>query len=420
MWLMLKKHQLYYLLMTVSGVVGLLKTVLYANILSPEELGNYSIALIVSTYGIYFCSCGLYEGAMGILPQWYGEGRSIEIELIRNKIISFTLVSSLILATIIGLFFQLNTLSNFSTITFVYLGLLLACPLIIFLILLADLRSRLMTVEFSCMIFVRSILSLSFGIFLAADFGAFGIIISELLITIFLTIILSRFKIYRLRLDFSEFTKLKPIFRVGLPLMFNGLFSTASSNIDKVFIVSLQDAKLLGYYSFAMILSTGTSLIQSILYQQIGPEILYKIGQGNCPISLFKKLNKIIMLTLLLLIISFYPFSRLAQYAISNYFPQYTPAYPIIEIVYVGASMIIVSLYDNFTIALQKSERLLFLNILVTLLISALFLLCLQFDLSILYFAAVYSLGRLLYFAGTFLLAKWSVKNLSLSQTNTV
>lgn len=400
------------MVMLLSGIVGLAKIGLFAKLLSPAELGYYSLSLLFSTYGMYICSFGLYEGSMVIFPRWYGEGRSDDVESIRNKIAGFTAISSLALSICLGILLASNILKDIFIGIAIFMAGLFADVLTLFLLLLADIRSRLMTFEFGIIMFLRSILSISFGALLARQYGYIGILTSEILITAFLTAIIAGHKIHNFAWNFSGFLALKPIFRVGLPLMLNGVVTNAASNIDRFFVISTWGSTIFGYYSFVMILATGGSLVQSILYQQISPEILYRIGQGDSPNKLFVKLNRFIRIILFFLILLWYPFTLIAKWLVYNYLPEYVQAYSIIPIIYVGASVIIVSHYEYLIVTVGKTEYLLFLNIVVFAIVLALSALCLFLKLSLVSFASVYVIGRILYFVSTFILAKWAVNKL--------
>ncbi|MFP5268894.1 lipopolysaccharide biosynthesis protein [Coleofasciculus sp.] len=401
--------------MLLSGVVGLVKITLYAKVLSPGQLGYYSLSLLLSTYGMYICSCGLYEGSIGIFPRWYGEGRSNEVESARNTIAGFTALSTLALLLSLGLVITSDTLKDMSTNVVIFLAGLFAGGSTLFVLLLADIRSRLMTLEFGTIIFLRSILSLSLGTTLAHQYGYIGILVSEIIITTCITAIIAKYKIHNFAWNLSGFVELKPIFRVGLPLMLNGVVTNAASNIDRFFVISTLGDTIFGYYSFAMILATGGSLVQSILSQHIGPEILYRIGQGDPPKELLGKLNRCTVVILVSLVLLWYPFSLIVEWIIPNYFPEYLQAYSIIPIIYVGASVIVVSYYENFIVAFRKTEYLLILNIAIVAIVLGLSLLCSFWNLSLVSFAIIYVIGRILYFIFTLILTQWSVNKLCLS-----
>ncbi|MEQ9667163.1 lipopolysaccharide biosynthesis protein [Coleofasciculus sp. G2-EDA-02] len=398
--------------MLLSGLIGLVKISVYAKLLTPIEFGYYSLSLLLSTYGMYICSCGLYEGSMGLFPRWYGEGRSKDVESSRNKIAGFTVISSLALSICIGILLASNILPDMSTGIAILMAGLFAGVSTLFLLLLADIRSRLMTFEFGIIMFLRSILSIFLGTLLARKYGYVGILGSEIFITGFITAIIARHTIHNFSWNFSEFLALKPIFRVGLPLMLNGFVTSAASNIDRFFVISKWGSTIFGYYSFAMILATGASLIQSILYQQISPEILYRIGRGDSPNKLLANLNRFIIIIFVFLVLFGYPFAVMIKWLIYNYFPEYLPAYSMIPIIYVGASVIIVSHYEYFIVAVGKTEYLLVLNIFVVTVVLLLSVLCSFLELSLISFASIYVIGRILYFISTFLLSRWAVNKL--------
>src|SRR5947209_661004 len=53
---------LYYVVMGLSGVLGLAKSFAYAKVWEGETLGYYALAMLVASYGELFAHFGLYRG----------------------------------------------------------------------------------------------------------------------------------------------------------------------------------------------------------------------------------------------------------------------------------------------------------------------------------------------------------------------
>ncbi len=397
--------------MTLAGLIGFGKIALYANFLSPIGLGAYSFSLLLLAYGISICSLGLYEGALGVFPVWYGQNFDCRVQTTRNQILGFLCFSGII-------FCLLSSASLFldSILPLNWLSILLVCAFssvsTFFLVLLADIRSRLMTLQFGIFMLARGALSLIAGSLLARSYGYIGILSSEICITLFLTIILAVIEIEKIGFARPDFAALIPIFRIGFPLMLNGAVTNTASSIDRFFVIAALGTDAFGQYSFAMIIASGGAMLQAILYQQIGPEILYKVGQGLSAAQILKKVNRFIFALFLLAVICAYPTFYAAHRVIPLYFSEYYQSLSIFPVVYIGATFSALSVYENFAVALGKTEYVLALNSLIICGVGFASYIFIQHGVSILTFASVYASGRLLYFLATLLMAFWAVNQL--------
>lgn len=408
----LNKAYFYYLLMVFAGLIGLVKTIIYAKLLGPTQLGHYSLVVLLSTYGISICSCGLYEGASAVFPKWYGEGRKGFVELIRNRIIGFTGILTLIYIVSLWIIWVINPFENSLISLTIFLSGVFSGTSVFFLLILADIRSQMMTIEFGVIMFLRSIFSLLFGILAIIHFKFIGLLVSEITILTLIAILVIHYKIHNFAFEFSKFGTLKPIFRVGFPLMINGIATNTASSIDKFFVLTALGSTMFGQYSFSFLIVTGASLIRGIVYQHLCPSILHQIGQGYDPKALFVKLNRMIGLFIIFLSGLWYPLNWLAKVMMQKFLPEYMPSYSIFYVLYIGASIIIISHYEYFIIALGKSEYLLISNI-ISLIFSTLLLgIGTLYNWSLMSFAWIFVIGRILYFVITFLLSKWAITKL--------
>jgi len=398
--------------MTLAGLIGLAKFGLYANLLTPTELGGYSFSLLLSAYGIYICGLGLYEGALGGFPLWYGKKLNLKVETARNQILGFLCISGISLCFLAVINFGMPSVFSLPNLS-VFLIAILSASSTFFLVLLADIRSRLMIFQFGIFMLARAALSILLGGLLAISYGYTGILFSEILITLLLVIIIAFREIENIGIQVPDFLTLKPLFRIGIPLMLNGLVSNTALNIDRFFVVAALGTDTFGQYSFAMLLALGGAMVQGIIYQQIGPEILHQIGQGLSPDMILAKLNRFIFVIFIFSLLVFYPFLLTAQRSVPQYFPEYSQTIPILPIVYFGATFTAVSVYENFTVALKKTEYILVLNVFIIVIALFASVLAVKYNASILVFAAIYAVGRFLYFLSTMMMAFWAVRRIN-------
>jgi O-antigen/teichoic acid export membrane protein len=198
--------------------------------------------------------------------------------------------------------------------------------------------------------------------------------------------------------------------------MINGLVTTLASNLDRFFIVTVFGTLFFGQYSFAMLLITAASLLQAIIYQHIGPSILFRIGKGQNPHLILKRLNRIVTVVSMSLVVIWFPFRILTKFIIERYFQDYVSTIPLLYILFFGGSLIMISHYEHFVVAIRKTKYLLAINVLIITVISLLFIVGLLLHLPVSWFGTFFVLGRLLYFLSTNVLAKRAVAKLEFNQ----
>lgn len=402
----------YYVAMVMAGVINVVKNLIYAKLLGPDGLGFYSLSILLSTFAMYLCSGGLYEGAMGVFPLLYGAGRDKEVRRLRNIASGqIVLLSTVLLATgaavSLAIPFKSGEFRNAAV-----LGIAFAGAQVFFVFILADLRSRMLTVQFGYFILVRSVLSLLFGVLTARRFGFTGILLSETIIPLILSVFAIKWATREFRLGFARPADVRPLLRVGLPLMTNGFATTTAASMDKFFIVGALGTGVFGQYAFAMLLVTGAMMAQAIIYQHVGPLILYRIGGGTDPVILLRKLDRYVLAALAGLLALWYPFAAAVRIVVGKFFPQYHQAAPIFVILYLGACFILVSHFEHFIVALKKPELIVVLNLGIVVLVTVLLWLGLVGHKPLGWFAGVFVAGRAANVLGLRALAGWAASRL--------
>jgi O-antigen/teichoic acid export membrane protein len=397
--------------MFIAGIINFIRNIIYAKILGPTELGYYSIAMLLSIFGLSFCSLGLYEGSLGAFPVMYGQGKKNEVEVLRNRTSGFILLFSCILLLLTCLVAAFYPFQNHLYPKMIVVCAFFASFQLFLAFLMADMRSRMMTLQFGWMMFWRSGLSFIFGMLAATYLGFMGIVICETIISIILAAFVIHYRMENYSLAFDGFSTLKPIFRVGIPLMLNGFIINIASNLEKFFIIVIFGTYLFGQYSFAMLLVTGAALFQGIVYQHIGPGILYRIGNGENVPALLVKLNKFVMIAGCCLVIFWYPFSTITHFIVSKYFQEYIYTVNLFPIIYIGAGFMILSHYEHFVIAYRKTENILYSNLMVIFLVFISLLTTYLLKLPLIFFAFIFVIGRACYFVITYCLAKSVIRD---------
>lgn len=411
----LKKYKdhgifIYYVVMFTAGSINFVRNIVYAKVLGPVELGYYSFAILLSIFFLSFCSFGLYEGSLGLFPVMYGQGKVHETEVLRNRTSGTILMLS-------GL---LIFLSLVFSITYPFRNpqhqnMLIACAIFAasqqyLSFLMVDMRSRMMTMQFGWLMLWRSGLSLIAGTAAAIYSGFIGILFCETVISIILIFFVIRYCMDNYHVSFDGLFSLKPIVHIGIPLMINNLIVNIASNLEKFFIISIFGTFLFGQYSFAMLIVTGAALFQGIVYQHLGPSILYKIGNGGNVADLLKRIDKLVMIGGAGLLLFWYPFSEIARFIVRNYFQGYEYTVKLFPIIYIGAGFMILSQYEHFIIAYRKTRNIMFANIAVILLLCIFLFTIYLLKLPVLYFAVSFVIGRGVYFLITYWLAKFEIK----------
>jgi O-antigen/teichoic acid export membrane protein len=349
---------------------------------------------------------------MGVFPMMYGAGRDKEVRRLRNIASGqIVLLSTALLATgaavSLAIPFKSGEFRNAAV-----LGIAFAGAQVFFVFVLADLRSRMLTVQFGYFILVRSVLSLFFGVLAARQFGFTGILLSETIISVILSVFAIKWGTQEFRLRLARPAEVRPLLRVGLPLIANGFATTTGASMDKFFIVAALGTGVFGQYSFAMLLITGALMAQAIIYQHVGPLILYHIGGGTDPAYLLHKLDRYVLAALAGLLTLWYPFAAAVRALVGKYFLQYHQAVPILVILYFGACFILVSHFEHFVVALKKTELIVVLNLAVIVLVTVLLWLGLVGHKPLGWFAGVFVAGRAANVLGLRALAGWAASRL--------
>lgn len=401
----------YYLVMFMAGIINFCKNIIYAKILGPEELGYYSVVILLSIFCLSFCSLGLYEGSLGTFPLMYGQGKAGEVESLRDRTSGFILILSGILIAIACLVAAIYPFQNPT-----YQKILIVCAAFAgsqqyLSFLMIDMRSRLMTIQFGWVMFWKSCLSLAIGIIAASHYGFMGIMVGEIIISMTLVGFIIRYRMENYHLSFDAFSTLRPIFRVGIPLMFNNIIVNLASNMEKFFIISVFGTFLFGQYSFAMLVVTGAALFQGIVYQHISPSILYSIGNGGNVSDLLKKINRLVMVGGFCLILFWYPFSEIIKFIVPKYFKGYEYTVKLFPLIYIGAGFMVLSQYEHFIIAYRKTQNIMYSNFLVILLLFAFLLTIYLLKLPLIFFAVSFVIGRGIYFVITYYLSRMEIRD---------
>jgi hypothetical protein len=121
-------------------------------------------------------------------------------------------------------------------------------------------------------------------------------------------------------------------------------------------------------------------------------------------------MNRLVSYAILVLAASWYPFNLLVDSAVARYFPDYDATESLFKILFAGAGIVMICHYEHFVVAIQKTERLLLLNLVLIVITGALLLIGLAMKMPVTWFAWVFVAGRFLYYLGTKLLARRAVK----------
>jgi O-antigen/teichoic acid export membrane protein len=248
------KRLLYPLLMLGGMALGFGKWIVFSWMLQPSEFGTYTSIITSIAFLAYFGLFGLNEYIIKEGANLAGRGDCAGVHAIRDDILFISFLNSLLIICV-GLLL-LHSLSGirfqFEQYFFIS-GILLVT--VTFNAADASLRASLRSLPFAAMVFIRSVLLLTFGFLLAESYGLSGVLLAELIsATMALT-----FAFYiagpspRFSLLFLPMPRIIQYLKYGFSFLGLQVFRYFSFVVDKWIVGWFAGAAALGYYSFLSI-----------------------------------------------------------------------------------------------------------------------------------------------------------------------
>lgn len=233
-----------------SQAIDVLTAVLVRRFLGPAMMGIWAFCNVLLTYAKY-AGLGATDVAIKEIPYNLAKGNKKKAGEIRDLVFTFTTL----MAVIIGLgvwgyaqFIQKKISPE------LYWGLLVVGVVIVLQrihnLLISFLRAHKDFKLISKQVILSSLVNCALVLLLASQFGLygyFGAVVGSYMFNITYVQLSRRFPIHW-RLDFVE---IKPILKIGFPLLLFGILNVLFQSADKLVITRFLGFEALGYYSLA-------------------------------------------------------------------------------------------------------------------------------------------------------------------------
>ncbi len=392
----------YTLFISLSALLGIFKITIFAKLLGPEQYGLYALVLSVYIFIVYFGSMGLSDALIKLGSKAFGQSKL-------NDVYDLHILAAVyggVVTFVLGALFSISIvifLSDEDVSIVLALAGLLAFSALEFNLIDALLRVTHRFVFYSVLLFVKSLGVILLGWYLALDYGAFGVVLSEI-VAFSLVFLVAYFLIVRsvsLKGILNRYELVIFAIRNGFPMMLANVVRNLALSADKWVLASALGVAAVGKYAFAMILYTISMFILGFLTTILGPRWLASYSNDNDAKKLLRSVLRFSSAWFLLLFFVAIPAYLLLPIMIENFFVEYSSRDTILttSIIYIGVMFLVPSFFlDWFFIAISFEKKV--LSITISMMVLSMFLLgiCWYLELSIVAYAVVFTAVRIYVF----------------------
>jgi O-antigen/teichoic acid export membrane protein len=363
-----KKYLLFAFLSTFASFI---KYFLYAKFFGEEIFSYYSSVELFSAYALYFGTLGVFDGVSLLIPALKSKSDYNQKNLIIQESLTFIIIVTLILNSIVGFFtffyLNFNMVLIILVISYISLSNLYNYGLMI-------INSHSNSVDFVKLTFIKNIFSISISLYVGLSTNLYGLLISEASVLFFILLYISLFKkyfsLFKLSLNLNNAII---TCKLGFPLLINNILNNGSRNIERFLIISIGGIVLFGNYSFASIVIAVALSIQGILLQYLMPRISTYKNNIDILLTYVKYIDQLIFVIAALMII-FYPvFLFIISFISDNLISGFSSGFSVMKYLYFGMLAQFFYLYQSFFFVLKNTKILNFitlLSLIVSILIS--------------------------------------------------
>jgi O-antigen/teichoic acid export membrane protein len=396
--------------MGIALVVGLLRNIVFGKLMTPEEMGYYSIALTIASYGMLF-QLGVINGLGRELPFALGQKKHARaITIVGESTIVLCLLQglSVILYSIIIL--NIPFTDDKMRSVFLWGGILALSTPFIQLIMLR-LRSEQRVIAFSVTQVISSISILLIGAAAIKYMSYLGAIISIIIINFSIYIIISKKYLEPVRYTISNIKNIKYLIKIGLPLMLGSILLNLQMGMDRIFLIKYFSVKEIGIYQVGIIpLILGTAA-SGIVSQYVSPKLLYRFGEGKPLSYVFSRARLVSFITIAIMGL-FIPFVFFgSKFIIQGWLPKYIGSIELITVFYIGAIFISANIIGIVYNAANKQIIQLYMGILLVLLSFVSYTVISFYSMPIVWYAYINTTFQIIYYLLTFSLCFYIAKN---------
>jgi len=268
--------------------------------LGPEEYANWNIMQPILFYGMLL-TLGMPNAINRQVPYLLGKK---DIKKLRNSINTTTFSLFFLLSLFIFISESVSLYFSLDRTWQIFFVLLAIWQFYIYsqIFLKSTQRFDALSVQLLIFAFVQ-IITIAFFI----KYGLKGYIISlgiSSLISIVFNFKISDIFLKNIKIIHIEFTTLKPLLSIGLPIMLIGFLFYFLVTLDKLVIGYLFSKRELGFYTLAALTINIVIMITAIIDQQFYPRLCYQYGNSHSLSALRPILSKQLMLDFSLTLIA--------------------------------------------------------------------------------------------------------------------
>ncbi len=291
--------------------------------IKPEEMGIYNSYNILIAYS-FFLQLGIFNGLNRQIPFLLGQGKEDEVLKLATASLSF--------AKLLSFSFFILGLIVFAVLWFFGdLPLKESKMLLVIVILTAiSFYQNYLNVtyrsqkHFKVLSKINNISSLLIFVSLAMVyfFAYDGLVLYYLFNGIFFLLLTHFYRPYKINAKFS-FPELKKLVAIGMPIFALGYLQQISKTFNRLILVAIGSVYLVGLFSPASAIYSAITFLPSTIAQFLYPKFSYLYGKHNDKKMLIPYVNKIYLLSAVLMI----PTLLFCYFALPWAFERFVPKY---------------------------------------------------------------------------------------------
>jgi O-antigen/teichoic acid export membrane protein len=385
------ERKIFTLLFSIAAGVSCLKAALYASLLSPSELGGYTICGLIVSLATYFASAGMLEGMVSVIPLMQGRGESTKA--VRESLLSTLIVTGSVVASILTISEQVLLANGVSFPGSPMLGAyFLVC--FVFSGMLCDLQGQKRSVLYTVLLIARSALPTLLLASAPFKVSASDSMLAEILV-ISVIIALVKLKVYREFVLVSDLSlSIKALSRVGVPFTIGSLVNNLSNNLDKWAVQFAFGNAQLGQYVFASNIVIVGNTVHNMFSLYSTPRILQRFSATRNESQLHNDVLRVTFYSacIIAIIVGFLVVTK--SFWIAALFPQYLSAGGLIIWMGISALIVGVSFSDIIFRAYGLGKNMLRYQLAVVFILSVCLYCSTFLDCAITHYAIVAILAR--------------------------
>ena len=364
---------IYIILMGAALCISFFKNMIFGYSLDPSGMGYYSMVITVSSYGVLL-QLGLMNGLNRELPVALGQGKKERnLNLVGESTSSVLLIQTFFLI----IYFIVISLISFDDGTkesAFFLAGLAVIPSQLLSMVMLRLRAEQRTMAFAILHLLTTITTVAVSFVAIQYFGFKGAIWVLITVNLLAFIIVTIRYLPAANYLYFNSKDISYLLRIGFPAMLSSLVFALFFSIDKLFIMRFLSIEDLGLYQIAFLPMVLGASIHSMVFQFLGPKLLFKFGAGSSLYSLYKEALKVSVSIMLLMAFLGPLIIFIIESVIEVWLPLYSEALPLISIFYVASIFMAANLSDIISTASNKPLIIFCQNSVLILIACSLFL----------------------------------------------